>query len=137
VNSDSAGASSGWFGQLRDRKLTRVERGVLLAGAVLIAAGIAGGVIHARMDRATVTVATATPVAGGFIVPASAVRSEGGQTVIYVVVGDSVVRQPVVAVPKGASSDIVSAGLSSGSQVVVSSDRPLQDGQTVQLTRAS
>jgi RND family efflux transporter MFP subunit len=67
------------------------------------------------------------------LVPASAVRNDGGQAVVFVVRGDRLERR-AVTVGRELGADVeVMAGVSAGEQVVVSAPEELSDGQPIRL----
>lgn len=72
-----------------------------------------------------------TGVAAGLVVPQSAIRKEGGQTVVYVVQQGRVERRSVrVGNTAGADAQIL-AGVAPGDSIVVRGPTSLQDGEAV------
>jgi RND family efflux transporter MFP subunit len=73
-----------------------------------------------------------SPSAHGLI-PQDAVRADGDRSVAFVVDGDSVERRAIALGRQMAGEVEVVAGLSAGERVVVTSAKPLSDGQRVRL----
>ena len=75
------------------------------------------------------------PVAGapGVLVPADAVRAEGGQGVVFVFANDKVERRTVALGQSVGADRRVLSGLRGGERVVLSPPESLRDGATVKL----
>lgn len=74
-----------------------------------------------------------TPIAAAPIirVPASAVRRDGAQTVLFVVEGGHAAKRVVVARPTQSGDVVIRGGLDGGEQVIVSAEGELKDGVEV------
>src|SRR5262249_49634657 len=77
--------------------------------------------------------APAAKAAVGVLVPASAVRAEGSQGVVYVYASDRVQRRTVTLGPESGGQRQILSGLQQGDRVVVSPPPSLRDGDAVRL----
>ena len=107
---------------------------LVLAAALLIGvlAG-AGGVYLRNHSHPQVTVVQAQgsrDVVGAVTVPRSAVVTDAGEQVVFVVVNGSVIRQPVHTASSSSGGIVVTSGLSPHAQVVTSPSG-LHDGEKV------
>ena len=96
----------------------------------------AGGVLRAGMfARGSVTVSR---IEGALVVPLSAVRVEGGQTVVYSVAGASLQRQPVKLGLQNDDEGVVQIldGLDAQAQIVKTNLGVLRAGSQVKLAPA-
>lgn len=77
----------------------------------------------------------AAPAAGRVLVPRTAIKDEGGTTVVFVYREGRVERRAIrTGQPRGTEHEVV-AGLTDGDQVVVSGVGELRDGQSARLKR--
>ncbi len=82
-------------------------------------------------DASTESMASASSTVVG--VPAAAVRQDGGQDVVFVVVGDRLERRAVRLAGKPGERAEIAAGLNPGDSVVVEGPDNLQDGIRVRV----
>ena len=75
----------------------------------------------------------AAPPPAAVLVPAEAVRTEGGQSVVFVYAGDRVQRRAVTLGPDVSGQRQVSSGLRDGERVVLAPPASLEDGAAVRL----
>jgi RND family efflux transporter MFP subunit len=78
----------------------------------------------------------AAPARSGVLVPATAVREDGGRSVIYVVRDGKALRRPVTAGGSIGEAREIKAGISAGEQVVIEGPADLRDGQAVTVDGA-
>lgn len=71
----------------------------------------------------------------GVMVPRSAVRDDGGQTIVLLVKGDRVERHAVKVGKSLGSQTQILAGLTAGNTIVVKGPADLKDGQTVEIKK--
>jgi len=91
------------------------------------------GVKVSFLDEQPQTAREETPAARA-LVPAAAVRTTDGRSVVFVVTGDRVERR-AVTLGRTLSSDVeVAAGVAPGERVVVGGPEDLADGQQVRIT---
>ena len=77
--------------------------------------------------------ASRTPTPRRVFAPAAAVRNEGGENVVYVVVGDVVRRRVVDAGPVSGGEREIRQGLNGGERLVVDAPAGLADGARVRI----
>jgi RND family efflux transporter MFP subunit len=75
----------------------------------------------------------ATPATPAVLVPAAAVRAEGGQGVVFVYADERVTRRPVTLGPEVGGERQILEGLREGERVVLSPPDSLKDGAPVKL----
>ena len=77
----------------------------------------------------------ATKAPAGVMVPQGAIRSDGGEKVVFLVKGDQIERHAVkLGTADGAQMQVL-AGLTAGDTVVVAGPADLKDGETVAVKR--
>ena len=77
--------------------------------------------------------ASAAPVAAGVLVPAAAIRKDGGTDVVYVVKDGKAQRRAVTLGGSVGDSRQVRGGVSAGERVIVEAPAELKDGAVVAL----
>ena len=88
----------------------------------------------ARVEFIESQAAQADPSTSRIVVPAEAVRNEGGQSIVWIVREGRVSRTPVDAGPVSGGRRTVRSGLTGGEQVVITSEGDLEDGVFVIIT---
>jgi len=88
----------------------------------------------ARVDFLTEADSAAGDTESRIFVPASAVRDEAGEAIVWVVRNGQAVRTPVDAGPVSGGRREVRSGLSGGEQVVTSGTERLSDGARVRVS---
>ncbi len=74
----------------------------------------------------------APATAGGVVVPAAAVRSDGGAQIVYVLNGERVERRAVVTGGEASGGVVITTGLAANERVVTEASAPLADGMEVE-----
>jgi HlyD family secretion protein len=74
------------------------------------------------------------PAGKSVIIPKSAVHDDQGTSIVWVIAGDKAERRAVSISLTNGDQSTVSAGLSAGETIVISSSAVLEDGRRVQLT---
>ena len=77
--------------------------------------------------------AQAVAAAPRIFIPTEAVRNEGGESVVWIVRQDQVVRRVITAGPVSAGRREVRSGLTGGEQVVTAGPANLADGMRVKV----
>src|SRR5207245_11365778 len=91
------------------------------------------GVRVAFFDAPPARPATRTAAAPGVLVPAEAVRADGGKEVVFVYANAKVERRAVTLGPDVGGRRQVLSGLRDGERVVLSPPESLKDGDAVRL----
>jgi multidrug efflux pump subunit AcrA (membrane-fusion protein) len=107
---------------------------VILAAALFIGVlvGVGGAYLrnHSHPQVTVVQAQGLSDVVGAVTVPQSAVVTDAGEQVVFVVVNGSVIRQPVHTAASSSGVIVVTSGLSPHAQVVTSPSG-LHDGEKV------
>ena len=88
----------------------------------------------ARVEFIEPATAQAGPETSRIVVPAEAVRDDGGQSIVWIVRDGRAFRTPVDAGPVSGGRRTVRSGLAGGEQVVTESEGDLEDGVSVTVT---